>query len=931
MGSISNCGKDENGGFSGGKKGDQTGKEYRLIKWYSGPWTHVFRHENKAIRETISRLAADAAINDKIGYAQDTRESFWQEVKKVNYEPKNIKTACNADCSSSTCTVIKCAGHLHNNSRLENMQLLSSSALIGGLDKYGFKKYRDSKYTSSSAKLEPGDILVKDGHAAIWTSANVGDSSSSSSSSSSPETSGSLTSLGIGDYSYTSYTVKKGDTIYSIAKKYNCTPAMIMFVNNLSSTTLTVGKKLKIPKAAGKNKNASKGTSPITKKHTTGIDISRPLLKVSFFTEQELLSLVATTGVNKATDVDNDILNVTTTRDMSQDCPTFAISLVWRRDWYNILNSNDLVIISMQRPPEKKQNVFFGLIDDIRKETDFSSGTPQRVIKVTGRGFNKAFIQHSVGLISELATNSSVGFFEGLLDIATQDSYDVIATIINAYVGKSIKYNFSNKKSFKSYFRFKGNRHKGESMLVPKAYTSYNGSLWNFIKEVSNAPFDETYWEIKDNLPTLTHRRTPFNKGDWTKLKRTTIKDTDLVSDNTGRSDLETYTVYTVNPMQSSLKNCYYPLWYPPFASKYGIKNLSVSTPYQTWGSGSTDTDSSAGNYSANVTIDKNIMFSGHGSNTMEYIVLHTSCAPGSSCENICKFVKSKGCGVHGCIDDKRVLQTGNYKDLLYHCGGGNKYSFGFEQTESKYIKWNSNATVPSWDSSHNKDVKEYHDKVYANAVALFAYLGKKYNIDPSHMISHKEVSKKWGGTDHADPEELWDHFKTRFNDNKWTMDSFRANVRKAMDSMSSSSGGFKKTQATSYGHTAGDDNGLTGWDGLHYNKVKGCGVAIPTYCIKGASNYNKTYIQQDCPEFEKGYGTIVKIKNPRNGKEVNAIVNDCGNFGPHNTYNHTTLLDLQPNTQKALGFKGGTHEVQYKVIGHWDKDKTKGNGPYNV
>lgn len=43
------------------------------------------------------------------------------------------------------------------------------------------------------------------------------------------------------------YTVKKGDTLYSIAKKYNTTTSKIIDLNNLKSATLQVGQVLRIP------------------------------------------------------------------------------------------------------------------------------------------------------------------------------------------------------------------------------------------------------------------------------------------------------------------------------------------------------------------------------------------------------------------------------------------------------------------------------------------------------------------------------------------------------------------------------------------------------------------------------------------------------------------------------------------------------------
>lgn len=48
---------------------------------------------------------------------------------------------------------------------------------------------------------------------------------------------------------YYTYTIKKGDTLYQIAKKYNTTPEAIKTANNLTSNTLTIGATIKIPKA----------------------------------------------------------------------------------------------------------------------------------------------------------------------------------------------------------------------------------------------------------------------------------------------------------------------------------------------------------------------------------------------------------------------------------------------------------------------------------------------------------------------------------------------------------------------------------------------------------------------------------------------------------------------------------------------------------
>ena len=45
---ISNCGHDENGRYSGGKAGDQTGSEISVTKYRNHPWSKVFRYNGSA-------------------------------------------------------------------------------------------------------------------------------------------------------------------------------------------------------------------------------------------------------------------------------------------------------------------------------------------------------------------------------------------------------------------------------------------------------------------------------------------------------------------------------------------------------------------------------------------------------------------------------------------------------------------------------------------------------------------------------------------------------------------------------------------------------------------------------------------------------------------------------------------------------------------
>ena len=77
-----------------------------------------------------------------------------------------------------------------------------------------------------------------------------------------------------------SYTVNKGDSLYSIAKKYNTTVSELMKINNLNSINLSIGQILKIPNGTTNNNTeiiyiVQKGDSlyQIAKKYNTTIDI----------------------------------------------------------------------------------------------------------------------------------------------------------------------------------------------------------------------------------------------------------------------------------------------------------------------------------------------------------------------------------------------------------------------------------------------------------------------------------------------------------------------------------------------------------------------------------------------------------------------------------------------------------------------------------
>lgn len=166
---ISNCGHDERGKYSGGKAGDQTGKEYTLIPWYNRPWTVVLRPTSRKVGNLLAEIAKAAAKNNKIGYDQSQRLTYYNKLKNFKWHPEKINVAVEADCSASTCANIIAVGYRLGIYKLKTLpNYLTTSSLKGALKNRGFKALTDAKYLKSDEYLLPGDILLKEGsHVAI--------------------------------------------------------------------------------------------------------------------------------------------------------------------------------------------------------------------------------------------------------------------------------------------------------------------------------------------------------------------------------------------------------------------------------------------------------------------------------------------------------------------------------------------------------------------------------------------------------------------------------------------------------------------------------------------------------------------------------------------------------------------------------------------
>lgn len=162
-GKISNSGHDERNRYHGGKAGDQGG-EWVIRSWYSRPWNVVIRFEDLEIAYMLATLSIYAAQNNKVGYDQYQRTTYWTQLKKAGYDPRKITTACEEDCSAGVLANTKAAlyltGHKAWGDRINvNGYTGNMRGIICGCGAK-VKTFTDYSHTHSTQYLRPGDILL---------------------------------------------------------------------------------------------------------------------------------------------------------------------------------------------------------------------------------------------------------------------------------------------------------------------------------------------------------------------------------------------------------------------------------------------------------------------------------------------------------------------------------------------------------------------------------------------------------------------------------------------------------------------------------------------------------------------------------------------------------------------------------------------------
>ena len=146
--------QDERGKASGGKAGDQTGKEVKVGYWYNFGQNCIIRFKKADEGRKFARVIKALCNNSCVGYDQSQRTTLYDQLQKQGFDYTKLKTKCETDCSAMIAAALACIGIK-----------ISKNAWTGNLiacckETGKFTFYTDSIYLTSDKYLKTGDIIL---------------------------------------------------------------------------------------------------------------------------------------------------------------------------------------------------------------------------------------------------------------------------------------------------------------------------------------------------------------------------------------------------------------------------------------------------------------------------------------------------------------------------------------------------------------------------------------------------------------------------------------------------------------------------------------------------------------------------------------------------------------------------------------------------
>lgn len=269
------------------------------------------------------------------------------------------------------------------------------------------------------------------------------------------------------------------------------------------------------------------------------------------------------------------IISVSTKNDMNDDSSAFTVTVASDTRWEELVRPNDLVIIKLNpnetkvgypnaKDTVKNDVVVVGLLTEIKSEGDYNDGT--RLYKLTGQSFAKILLNFELRVIQNVTLPISVGWLDnrsgvGIESLGTEiqgtsvaDTVKYLLVSFLDYVDYTFKSSTGTTESYKERLNLLIDSWTDDEFLLdPSPITSFEGSLNQMIKSVASRPFMEVFFDTykdKDGyeMSEMIVRRTPFDKSDWEALDELNMYSHEVIQEEVGQNDTETYSVYNVIP-----------------------------------------------------------------------------------------------------------------------------------------------------------------------------------------------------------------------------------------------------------------------------------------------------------------------------------------------------------------------------------------------
>lgn len=166
---IGSARSDERGKISGGRAGDQTGREVSTQSWYEhGKGWVTLRCLVDGMAEYIARAMEIICADDDVGYDQSENKTLWKYLDANGFDVKNIHKAVETDCARLVRVCVQYAAYMVGlDVTIPDFYTanLASKLVSTGL----FEKLTSSKYNEQDDYLERGMIQVtrEKGHTVV--------------------------------------------------------------------------------------------------------------------------------------------------------------------------------------------------------------------------------------------------------------------------------------------------------------------------------------------------------------------------------------------------------------------------------------------------------------------------------------------------------------------------------------------------------------------------------------------------------------------------------------------------------------------------------------------------------------------------------------------------------------------------------------------